>query len=84
LAVDCWCHLVEAAHGVGRPPNSCRSITTPVHFGAAEKIRADRAQVLAAAYARNPERFNWRPEPPKLPTMAAINSPSDSTRLQTN
>jgi putative transposase len=55
-----------------------------VHFGTAEKIRADRAAVLAAAHARNPERFSRRPEPPKLPTAAWINPPSDPTQLQNN
>lgn len=55
-----------------------------VHLGTAEKIRADRAEVLAAAYARNPERFNQPPEPPKLPTVAWINPPSDPTQLQSN
>jgi putative transposase len=55
-----------------------------VHLGTAEKIRADRAEVLTAAYARNPERFNRHPEPPKLPTVAWINPPSDPTQLQTN
>jgi putative transposase len=55
-----------------------------VHFGTAEQIRADRATVLAAAYARNPERFNRPPEPPKLPTVAWINPPSDPTQLQNN
>jgi putative transposase len=53
-----------------------------IHFGTAEKIRADRADVLAAAYARNPERFGRRPEPPKLPTAAWINPPNEHTRLQ--
>jgi putative transposase len=55
-----------------------------VHFGTAEQTRADRAKVLAAAYARNPERFNQHPEPPKLPTVAWINPPSDPTQLQNN
>ena len=55
-----------------------------VHFGTAEKIRADRADVLAAAHARNPERFTRRPEPPKLPTVAWINPPDEHTRLQNN
>jgi putative transposase len=55
-----------------------------VHFGTAEAIRADRADVLAAAYARNPERFSRRPEPPKLPTVAWINPPDEHTRLQNN
>jgi putative transposase len=55
-----------------------------IHFGTAAKIRADRALVLTAAYARNPERFNRRPEPPKLPTVAWINPPSEPTQLQNN
>jgi putative transposase len=55
-----------------------------VHLGTAEKIRACRAEVLAAAYARNPERFNRCPEPPKLPNVAWINPPSDPTQLQSN
>jgi putative transposase len=55
-----------------------------VHFGTAETIRANRANVLAAAYARNPERFSRRPEPPKLPTVAWINPPDEHTRLQNN
>jgi putative transposase len=55
-----------------------------VHFGTAETTRTDRAEVLAAAYARNPERFNRPPEPPKLPTVAWINPPTDPTQLQTN
>lgn len=55
-----------------------------VHFGTAEKIRADRAEVLATAHARNPERFSHRPEPPKLPTLAWINPPDEHTRLQNN
>jgi putative transposase len=55
-----------------------------VHFGTAESIRADRADILAAAYARNPERFSHRPEPPKLPTVAWINAPDEHTRLQNN
>jgi putative transposase len=53
-----------------------------VHFGTAEKIRADRAEVLTTAYTRNPERFSRCPEPPKLPTVAWINPPSDPTQLQ--
>jgi putative transposase len=55
-----------------------------IHFGTAGTIRADRADVLAAAYARNPERFSRPPEPPKLPTVAWINPPDEHTRLQNN
>ena len=74
---DYYCH--EHYHsGLG--------LHTPasVHFGTVETIRADRAQVLTTAYARNPERFNRHPEPPKLPTVAWINPPSDPTQLQNN
>ena len=53
-----------------------------VHFGNAEAIRAGRAEVLAAAYNRNPDRFSGRPQPPKLPTVAWINPPDEHTRLQ--
>ena len=55
-----------------------------VHFGTAQKIRTDRAKVLTAAYTRHPERFSQPPEPPKLPTVAWINPPSDPTQLQNN
>lgn len=46
-----------------------------VHDGSAVQIQARRAEVLAAAYAANPERFRRRPEPPKLPTKVWINQP---------
>lgn len=74
---DYYCH--EHYHsGLG--------LHTPasVHLGTADKIRADRAKVLSAAYTRNPERFSQRPEPPKLPNVAWINPPSDPTQLQNN
>jgi putative transposase len=48
-----------------------------VHHGHAEQLHADRARVLAAAYARTPERFVRRaPTPPPVPTAAWINKPS--------
>jgi putative transposase len=47
-----------------------------VHYGQAKELRAARTQVLADAYARNPERFVRRPPvPPELPTAAWINKP---------
>jgi putative transposase len=47
-----------------------------VHFGQAEVVRASRDRVLAAAYARHPERFvNGRPHPADLPTAVWINPP---------
>ena len=48
-----------------------------VHYGHADAIHADRARVLAAAYAANPERFVRRaPTPPAVPTAAWINRPA--------
>ncbi len=49
-----------------------------VHHGRAQAIHADRARVLAGAYAATPERFVQRPpRPPALPTAAWINKPDD-------
>jgi putative transposase len=49
-----------------------------VHHGRAEAVNADRARVLAAAYAATPERFVRRaPRPPALPTAAWINKPNN-------
>ena len=47
-----------------------------VHHAQAHQLHDQRAQVLEAAYARNPERFVRRPPvPPALPTAAWINKP---------
>ena len=47
-----------------------------VHFGRAEAMHADRARLLAAAYAARPERFvRGVPRPPALPKAAWINKP---------
>jgi putative transposase len=49
-----------------------------VHHGDADAIHADRARVLAEAYAATLERFVRRPpRPPALPTAAWINKPHD-------
>jgi putative transposase len=49
-----------------------------VHHGRAEQVRAVRAEVLTAAYTRNPERFVRKPpEPAALPTAAWINKPAE-------
>ncbi len=54
-----------------------------VHYGTATEIRAQRAEVLDAAYAADPTRFNnRRPTPPKLPTTAWINDPSREALIQ--
>ncbi len=55
-----------------------------VHYGHSEAVRAVRADVLAAAYTRNPERFvRKHPEPAALPTAAWINQPPDQDEEQT-
>lgn len=49
-----------------------------VHYGHAEAVRTVRANVLSAAYARNPDRFvRKHPEPPQLHTAAWINKPTE-------
>jgi len=55
------------------------ALMTPatVHHGLADDTHAERARVLAAAYARTPERFVRRaPAPPPVPTAAWINKPN--------
>ena len=54
-----------------------------VHYGTATAIREQRADVLDAAFAANPDRFRGRrPTPPKLPTVAWINDPSREALIQ--
>jgi putative transposase len=49
-----------------------------VHHGHSEAVHAVRADVLAAAYTRNPERFvRKHPEPAELPPAAWINKPAE-------
>ncbi len=49
-----------------------------VHYGTATEVRAQRQVTLDVAYAANPARFRHRrPAPPKLPTVAWINKPTD-------
>jgi len=48
-----------------------------VHYGHADQVHAQRAHVLQAAYAANPERFVRRPPtPPMVPTATWINKPT--------
>jgi putative transposase len=50
-----------------------------VHYGRSGAVREARADVLAAAYMRNPERFvRKHPEPPELPAAAWINKPDET------
>jgi putative transposase len=67
-----WYNDAHCHSGIG--------LMTPatVHYGRAEAVRADRARVLEAAYAANPERFvRHPPRPPALPTAAWINKPDN-------
>lgn len=79
---------IEVARGFCRPffdwynhahRHSGIGLMTPaaVHYGRAGALHAERARVLAAAFAANPERFvRGLPAPPALPTAAWINRPS--------
>ncbi len=50
--------------------------TADVHYGRADGIRKQRAEVLAAAFAARPDRFvRQAPQPPALPGAAWINRP---------
>ena len=54
-----------------------------VHFGQAPTGRAQRQQVLAAAYAAHPERFvKGRSQPADLPRAVWINPPAKNTAAQ--
>jgi putative transposase len=56
-----------------------------VHYGHAGAVREIRADVLTAAYTRNPERFvRGNPQPPDLPEAAWINRPESTTTQSTN
>jgi putative transposase len=46
-----------------------------VHFDTAVEVRAQRQATLDRAHARHPDRFNRRPEPPRLPKQVWINKP---------
>lgn len=55
-----------------------------VHHGTAGEVRALRQATLDAAYAAHPARFGHRrPTPPKPPTAAWINQPSQEALIQT-
>jgi putative transposase len=66
-----WYNLEHRHSGIG--------LLTPatVHYGRAAEVHEQRAHVLAAAFAANPERFvRGLPQPPELPTAAWINPPT--------
>jgi putative transposase len=65
-----WYNMEHYHSGLG--------LMTPhdVHFGLAGERRCRRAEVLAEAYARHPERFvRGMPRPPELPKEVWINKP---------
>jgi putative transposase len=65
--------------------HSALGLLTPadVHFGRAEAVRAQRQQVLVAAYHKNPERFvKGQPTPPQLPQAVWINPPKPTSKLE--
>ncbi len=66
-----WYNTAHRHSGIG--------LLTPhdVHYGLAEQRVADRARVLAVAYAAHPERFvGGLPHPPARPTEVWINPPN--------
>lgn len=68
-----WYNTEHRHSGIG--------LLTPyeVHYGLADQRIADRAQVLASAYAAHPERFvRGLPQPPARPTEVWINPPKPS------
>jgi putative transposase len=71
-----WYHHDHRHSGIG--------FHTPydVHHGLAQRVREYRAEILADAHRRHPERFvNKHPEPPALPEQAWINKPTDEEEM---
>jgi putative transposase len=65
--------------------HSALGLLTPadVHFGRAPAVLAQRQQVLATAYRKNPERFvKGQPTPPQLPQTVWINPPKPAAQLE--
>jgi len=63
--------------------HSALALLTPadVHFGRAQAVFAQRQQVLAAAYQKNPERFvKGQPIPPQLLQAVWINPPKPTSK----
>ena len=72
-----WYNAEHRHSGIGlMTPND-------LHHGRAQTIHDKRAEVLAAAYAKRPERFVRRPPtPPAIPTAAWINKPEPERPAQ--
>ena len=79
-----WAGLLSLVQP-GNTAHSGLGFLTPavVHFGQAPTVRAQRQQVLAAAYAAHPERFvKGRSQPADLPRAVWINPPAKNTAAQ--
>jgi len=67
-------------NGEHRHSGIARHTPSNVHHGHSDTVHAVRSDVLAAAYARTPQRFvRKHPEPAALPAAAWINQPPDQT-----
>lgn len=56
-----------------------------VHYGEAERVRVQRQQVLAGAYAHHPERFvRGLPSVPEVPAAVWINAPKSKQEQEKN
>ena len=69
----------------GEHYHSGLGLLTPqmVHYGEAERVRAQRQQVLSVAYGHHPERFvRGRPTPPEVPSAVWINAPKPAQENQ--
>jgi putative transposase len=63
------------------------ALMTPemVHYGAAERVRAQRQQVLSGAYGQHPERFvRGLPSVPEVPAAVWINAPKPKQEQEKN
>jgi putative transposase len=72
-----WYNEYHHHSGIGLMPPKV------VHYGEGEKLRAQRALVLEAAYAAHPERFvRGKPEAPALPEAVWINKPVETDQTE--
>jgi putative transposase len=60
------------------------ALLTPatVHYGDTDRVQTARADTLAKAYAKHPERFNQLPLPLRMPQQAWINDPSREANIR--
>lgn len=76
VALD-WCRRFFGWYNFEHHHTSLALLTPAVvHYGFAEKVQAQRQQVLLNAYRQHPERFvKGPPTPPELPKVVWINQP---------